>query len=249
MFQNVSIVKIVVAMCAMSSLGCATKVAGLKADPSFTYDTVSSGGVVIGGVVSLVKDLGMAEISTYANTMRTQLQEERADYNIAPMASVVSALGEADFMAMMADYKAMGSLSEGHIQKLKEKVAAGRYLVLSRIEANDVTTDRRVEQDKNNKGKVTGEKIVKIARRNMAVTMEIFDLKEGKRVWSGSITKDKVNKNEYQEQKDGALVAVIKIATKTTETEDQKYPYPEPPADTELLEEILQGFATNMPKK
>ncbi len=76
----------------------------------------------------------------------------------------------------------------------------------------------------------------------------MYDLRLNEIAWSGSISKNGMNQNEYKRAM--GLIMVIEVIKGGPETtDDRMYPYPKPPADTELLERIFSGFAENLPEK
>jgi hypothetical protein len=82
----------------------------------------------------------------------------------------------------------------------------------------------------------------------MNVKMDIYDLVMGASVWSGSLSDYKSVESTYTKERDNALLAIVKVATRTDDSMDQKYPYPEAPKNTDLASAIFRGFAKNFPK-
>ena len=72
--------------------GCAT-VKRLRIDPSFTYQSLSTGGVVVGGVTSLVGEGGVTQV-WMTNLLRRSIIEERPDIVVQPFVVFRRALGQ-----------------------------------------------------------------------------------------------------------------------------------------------------------
>jgi hypothetical protein len=101
--------------------GCATRIAGLRHSPTFTYPSVISGKMAVGGVVSAVENLDEGRRSALAGVLRTALIEERKEYNILPVGSVMNRMGS-QYAVLLSEMKSTGSLSDKSLQALKNKM-------------------------------------------------------------------------------------------------------------------------------
>jgi hypothetical protein len=231
------------------STGCATPVAGLKADPSFTYDSVLNDKIAIGGVGAYA---GLDEQATaqYSSLLKTMIQEERGEYEIAPPGTLKSQLGDDVYASMMKTFSATGSLDQAGLDALTNYRAA-RYVAFCIIESDDVATDRQLAYQKDKQGRniPSSEKIVKTAIRTVSANLAIYDARSQKRVWSGSVSKAITSNQEYSPERTNVLVDIVKAAQNAEEqTDDEKYPPPAAPSTDQVLAQVFKGFAENMPK-
>lgn len=249
----------VLALAALFSGGCATHVEGLQADPRFTYAAVMSGRIAVGGVVSAWEDLPPPVRSQYADIFARALREERPSYPLMSPSGVSTAMGVRAYEAMLRQYRDYGGLGPQDFRAAHQGLPDIRYLALARLERDDIAHDRseyeqdEMKEDKKGKSKPTGRVIVTIRHetsRIVAATLHIYDLWEGRLVWSGLVTKSSTESNEDRNTyskgdswKDELLVSVVKGVVL-----DEADPYPAPPPLHQLLEWTFEGFAENLPE-
>ena len=234
---------------AVTSTGCATKVAGLKADDSFNYQSVTNGRLAIGGVTAFAA-LAPEVKAQYANLLQTNIQELRGAYELVPTAAVKAQMGDDAYAQLMERYGTMGSLDEGAIGAL-QAVKAARYVAFALVESDTVKNDRQELPKRDSKGKAIGNRreVHKTSVRTVTASLQIYDVAEGKRVWSGSLTKTARNANVYDLKNDGLLVDLVKAAADIQETDEELYPAPSEPTSDVVLAQVFKGFAENMPEE
>ena len=228
---------------------CATPVAGLKSDPSFTYESVISGKIAIGGV-GAYSGLDETAAAQYSSLLKTMLQDERSAYEIAPPGVLKGQLGDEPYAAMMKSFSTTGSLDQAGLDALAS-FKGSRYVAFCIIESDAVAKDRVLTDQKDKKGnKIAGsDRIVKSAKRTVTASLSVYDATTQKRVWSGSVSKMKDASQEFTPEEKNLLVDLVKAANKTEEAnDDQKYPPPPPPGTEQVIGEVFRGFAQNMPK-
>lgn len=232
----------------MLVIGCTTmktlfraKVSGLVKDPSFTYQAVVNGKMAVGGVVSSISQLNNSQRNNYANVLRSQFINERETFQVAPVSSVINALGQEEYGQMLNDYKNSGGIDDSWLKKLSIKVKA-RYVIFTSIQSDDVENTRER----------LGGKVVSRSIRRVSATMNIYDLQQKYAAWSGTVNQQKTRESKYDEQKESDLIVLIKVikgATKTQKSDDDLYPYPQPPRSNEVVARVFEGFGENMPEK
>lgn len=233
--------------------GCATKIAGLKQSPTFTHQAITSGKIAVGGVVSATAILDEGRSTTYSNLMRTQLLEERKDYNVAPVGVLVNKVGRAGYQALAAEMQSTGTLSDASVALLKRKMPDTRYVAFARIEHDEVNHNRNESSQTDKNGQVVpgSERVTASSERQVSASLHIYDLKAGDVAFTGTVSKSASDSRSYEKEKDLALVSVIKAikGDETTHGEDQKYPFPPAPDTTKVLAKIFAGFGENLPEK
>lgn len=230
---------------------CATKVAGLKQSSHFDYANIIQGKILVGGVTSVMDDMEESRRNSVANLLRTELLEERKDYNVIPAGALSNKLGKAKYHEMLEAYKTEGMLSDVWIQALK-KASPQRFVAFARIENDNVINDRNEVSDRNDKGEVIPDtaRVITTSRRTMSASLNIYDLQANEVAWSGSVTKSLSAQQEFARQKEIGLVSVIKAFKGASEQPDsERFPYPTAPDVNKVLAKVFEGFAENMPKK
>ncbi len=220
--------------------GCATKVIGLRHDPSFTYDSIAGSRIAIGGVASSAVRLSRGYIRKYNGILREEFLKQRPGYPMAQAGLVESALGKKAYLEMLDDYSATGTLSAQWASAIKASVKDVRYVVFARLGESEITYDKSTtnvyKKSRNAEGKeirhLTGYNITLNTRREMSASLRIHDLDDGRYVWGGTVSKSPSNSKFYTVRFSG-----IKLRRK----------YPKAPKVSEAVRKIFSGFAENLP--
>ena len=231
--------------------GCATKMVGLRHDPSFKYETAISGKMAVGGIATLSDELKLRDTDRAANVLRAQIIEARETYNVAPMGVVMNALGKKQHQKLVSAFNETGTLSPVWLNTLKKKLPNQRYVVLSRVEGNDINKDRSESYDQDSKGNAIYSRstIRSTVTRRVTTSFNIFDLQLQKSVWSGMLSKSARASNSFRKVDDKSIVGIIRAVKAQDIPDEQRFPYPEPPQLVSVLGDIYRGFAKNLPKE
>jgi hypothetical protein len=233
-------------------VGCATKVAGLRSSPDFTYGNLTRGRILVGGVAVASGAVDEANRNSLAGLLRTALLEERKEVPVGPVGIVPQKLGKL-YPTVVGEIELNGTLSEKSIEALRSKVTDTRYITFARVENDQVSQDRReVSNTDRNGNPIPGSaKVVTSAERAVTASLTVYDLKSGNIAWSGSVTKSLSQSREYEKEREIGLVTVIRAIKGDTanQTPEQKYPYPSPPETNKVLARVFAGFAENFPEK
>lgn len=227
-------------LCVTVAGGCGTKVIGLRSDPSFTYQTLSSGGITVGGVTSLVGADDLATQQQMANQLRVSILKERSDIAVQPGAELLRALGEEAYDDLLWSYRLSGEIAETWLEQLWLAAAGDvRYVIFARIERDETVRDRVVARDSSDV-EVTTFNI----SRSVGISFLVYDLTlaNGASVWSGSIDKTEKKSRVHRERGDiftSVVEAVLGL---------NKSGYPSPPEFSKLSREVFEGFADNLPE-
>lgn len=220
-------------------IGCSPKIVGLRKDPSFTYSAINEGQIIIGGVASIAEgEFTDSDRSSASELMKNQLVEKIKGARVSSAGQLINSMGKDPYSKMMEEYKSSGEISAAILNDLRTKVPTTRYLVLSRIEFDHVDKSRDYSEAH----------VIAQVRRTVTAKMDVYDLRSGTNVWSGSLSNPSYRMASYQPKKDSLLLAVVKAAASVRETEDTKYPYPSTPRLSECLEEAYSAFAKNFPE-
>ncbi len=219
--------------------GCGTKVIGLRTDPSFTYDSLSAGGIVVGGVTSLLYEAERASSrSQRASLLRLSILAKRSDIDLRPAGAITQAVGQESYSALLDDYQLGGELDQARLAQLSEALANLRYVIFARIEDDVINRGTTVQRDTADNEDTT---IFKISR-TLTTSLQIYDLTAGTPVWSGYIKESKKKENRYVEH--GNFGKAILAAILGNEPK-----YPSTPEFNEVLRKTFEGFAEHLPKR
>ncbi len=232
---------ICLAVFCMLATSCATKIAGLTHDPSFTYDTIVSSKIMVGGVASIVNNISATTTIAYSDILRSQFTKQRKELNVVSSRKLVSKLGRKKYDRLMSEHRETGALSSSSLGVVRSKFKGVRYVIFARIEKNETERNIKTRDIYETKKMPNGKKIkVKkgydityYSRRKASVSLYIYDLDMGKSVWGGSVNKTVSNSNLYQ-IRPGRYSRTRK--------------YPDMPNTKQVLSRIFGGFAENLPK-
>lgn len=227
-------------------LSCAARVESLYHHQTFTYKSMSSSIIAIGGVVSSLVDLNEGEINKYSLSLRNQITKEREKIDVAELGVIANKMGAENYSKMMAGYRSAGIISKAWLSQISESAPGIRYIVFARIDDNEIQKKRSYQNHfddpwpfyrhhlrPSSRFRSYG-RITYSTYRAMTVSLKIYDLIRREKVWSGSITNYLANQNRYETRWSGFLT----LGT-----------YPEPPAVSDLLEVIFEDFVKNLPKQ
>ncbi len=231
---------------------CATKVAGLKQSPSFTFDNIARGKISVGGVASAISSESEGHRASLGGILRTALLEERKEFTVIPVGTVASKMG-ADYPKVLRELQEVGSLSDTSLGLLRNRIRDSRYIAFARVENDEVSKDRHETASSDKYGRpVEGtERVIANAQRSVTASLIVYDLTNGEMAWSGTVTKSLSGSKQYDKEREIGLVSVIKAIKGDTaaQSPDQKYPFPEAPDSKKVLAKVFEGFAENFPEK
>lgn len=216
---------------------CATRVAGLQHDPSFTYQRLRSSTLTVAGVVPSANALNLPRESRRAALLVKELVSKRPDITLQPTSQLLNAAGMASYKEMLEEYRQLGFLSEARLLPARSGDTKLRYLLFARIEKND--EERELDHPATEGGSSQRKMIIARTTRGLDVSFRIYDLQTLKSVWSGAIKKYDYNRKEYPQTltPDGKSVDESTLA------------YPPAPSVETVLRFVFKGFVENLPAK
>jgi hypothetical protein len=214
---------------------------GLRHDPAFTYDSLHSGNVAVGGVTTITSDdpPTPATRSQFESLLATALMEAYPRLKVMPAGAVAAALGEASHTELLARYRLAGDLDSAAQHELNTRLENARYVVLARIEADLTDNSESVTPDTARKPKYETVKLA--ASRTMTVGFDVYDRSLGRSVWRGRLSAADTAANTYVEQR-GFVAAVV------TSMLRGEHKYPNPPSRTKVLRPLFEEFAESLPR-
>jgi len=253
--------KKLILLLAVTSLlvACKTQVLGLQQHPSFTYETVTHNRFVIGGVVSAVAPLDDVTRMRFSDLMGRIFAEEKPELAMMRAGYLNRAMGHEPFEQMLDAYRETGVIGIVDAALVRRTFPDIRYLMLAHIEQDQVTqnhgqTETGVADSEDDAKKGEYEQVrvdvSMTATREMGVTLSIYDLRQDVMAWSGYVSGSETNSNDssrtfnkdkrWKEELADVFVDSL-IGLNSGE-------YPAPPSQDEVLSDIFEGFAENMPE-
>jgi len=250
---------IFVLICLTGLSACKTQVIGMQQHPSFTYETLMQSRFVIGGVVSTVTPLDDMTRMRFSDLMGRTFAEEKPRLVIMRTGHVLKALGYEPFEQMLNAYRQSGVIDPLDAALLRRAFPDIRYLMLARIEKNHVSqnhdqteTDVADSSEDAKKGDYDQVQVdVSLTTtREMGATLTIYDLKQNVMAWSGYVRGSDTNSNDSSRtfNKDKRWKEELVDVFIDTLIGLNSGEYPAAPSQDEVLSDIFEGFAENMPE-
>jgi hypothetical protein len=253
-----NIVTLLVSMCLLAA--CKTPVAGMQQHPSFTYEAITQNQFIIGGVVSAAGSLDHITRIRFGDLLERIFHKERPELDMIRTGYLFREIGSESFARLLDGYRLTAMVTEQDMDNIRHLFPAARYLVLCRIEKDQVNRQHHEseadvvdsEEDRR-EGEFEYVRVdVSLATtREMGATLTIYDLRQNVLAWSGYVTQSETNsnhssrtfnkKNRWQEELADAFVSALIGVDGNS--------YPAPPSRQEVLEELFEGFAENMPER
>lgn len=222
--------------------GCSqAMVQGLRQDRSFTYESVSEGGIGIVGVTWLAAfdTSGTPSQAQLASALRTQMLEVRPELDVVSASAIATSLGADAYARVLALHEQTGELDSAALAELGTRLEVVRYIVVASIEHEAVDSTRGEQTDS------SGTSVTLRTSRRLDVGLRVYDLRPGLAAWSGRITNTESTERTYQEGGGGIVEqlveAVVTIALNLRA-------HPPPPSRLDVLEGTFKTFARHLPK-
>jgi hypothetical protein len=225
-------------------VSCATKAIGVRQDSSFKKEAVVQGKMAVGGVVSS-KPVSDEEMTSYANSLKDQIQEKRDDYSVSPSGVVADKLGSEGYKSMLGEYKEKGVLGDESLKKLAESVGGIQYIIFARIDMDSIEKKLVNKSKKDKDGKVISSSVSATISRKISVSFNVYDTGRGISAWSGTL---ETTKKSSREHSTGINVVDVINAVKSVGSGKDRFTYPDPPDIKKLLAKNFKGFAKQLPK-
>lgn len=231
-------------------VACTTPREVVEASESFQYNSIKNERMIVGGVISSVEELKPRERIKYSNQLRTHFNEKRNQLSVAPVGIVVSQMGRKNYNDLIEDYKNTGVVDAKWMQTLQSRVKGRRYVIFASIDSDDINKFRNDIVDRDSKGNTIegSEKVEVVTSRSISGSLKVLDLKQGKVVWSDSVTKGLSNRQTYKRENTSGIVSILNAVRGNAESEAAKYPFPQAPSKSRLIQWLFEGFAENMPE-
>lgn len=219
------------------------EVVGLERDPSFTYEALSAAPLAVFGVTSESLEPASASASLQLGGLLAQrLASKRRDLRVLAAAQVADSLGIEDYTSFVREHQARGSFDGGALSRLAASLGEVRYLVVARLEVDELLTASSVDQYSEERAGVdcNVEETTNLAARTLAVHFTIYDLHQRRRAWGGQITdlKERTSSDAWN----SCDTMLFNLLTMLLNGE------PDLPELAEVLGKVFEDFARHLPR-
>ena len=214
--------------------GCASppRVFGLRHDPTFTYQSLDSGSVAVGGVADGTAQSPSARVWS-ESLLVNSLREAHPRLQVASAGAVAAEFGDKAHGELLARYLLVGELDSASLHEMSTRLPKLRYVVFARVDADVIDSAETVTQ-------YSKEHTERSTTRTMTVDFQVYDMSLRRSVWNGQFTQSKSSSNEFDEP--GGLFDALVTAVLGT------HDYPPPPEVHKVLRPIFDEFAERLPQ-
>lgn len=232
---------------ALGLVACGSRVALYWAAPDFDLEAIEAGKILVGGVVAVpeLHRQGHTSERAYTETLDSAIRRKRADLPLVEHGQFVQTLNIEDVDAILARYRDRGSLDPQSIEKLSRLRSIARYVLLSRLENDDLRQTASTGASSMDDESVAYSSSYSV-RRTVIVSFDIFDLDGGKLVWTAQLSKqnersrDREHGRRYDENPDE-----IQPSFDWSESGG----FPEAPEFLDILRAIFDDLSGQLPGK
>lgn len=225
--------------------GCAPlpEVVGLERDPGFTHEALSAAPLAVLGVT--VEGLEPASASAslqLGGLLAERLASKRRDLRILPAVAVADSLGVERYTGFVREYQARGWLDGYALSRLAAALGGVRYLVLARLEADELVTGRSVDDYTEERGGIDCkiEQTTNFSAHTLTVHFTVYDLHQRRSAWAGQISD--VKERTSGDSWNSCDPLYFNVLTMLLNGE------PEPPELAEVLKKVFEDFARHLPR-
>jgi hypothetical protein len=232
------------------------EVVHVEVDPTFDYSQAASAEIgIVGFAVTAVEEERGATLRRQLPPLLAQsIQRTRPDLKIISPDRIRQTVGDENQQAILDRYAVGGQLDDGSMAALFSSTRGlVRYMVLGRVEKDEITRFELVEEDSVSSG--TRYKV----RREMAIFMEVYDLEVGQSVFRELITNDLTSSryqpdvttgdaDSFKEACGNMIVSCLgSIVVGVFQGKSEEDGYPAPPGIDETTRDMFEKFAESLP--
>ncbi len=190
---------------------------------------------------------GMKPTSTSASLqlggmLAESLTKKRRDLRFLSAADVADSLGLRDYTLLVQEYHDRSELDSLALSHLAEALGGVHYLILSRLEVDELETGTSVNNSSEERHGHTCdvEQTDKFASRTVGVHFTVYDLRQRRSAWTGHITNS--GKRTNGDAWNSCDPLLFNLLTMLLNEE------PDPPELARVLRKVLDDFALHLPR-
>lgn len=225
--------------------GCSSQATDIYHDPTFTRESLATGGLAVIGVVTLAGDDDDGTRAIQSELVHRALRDERPALRTAAARDTWIAMGLDSAAQLLDRYRLSGRLAPADIDTLHYARSLARYGLLARIDLDVVVRDHELSEEEL-AGRTTY-LVEPIVKRELGVTFDIVDLDGGRTLWSLSLRRvdqergEPIRHEPLQSQvTENDLVNAIRDILAREEG-------PPPPSRQDALARLYRDFVRRLP--
>ena len=226
-----------------SSGACAgPQIYGLRHDRSFTYQSLDSGSMVVGGVTAVGREAALDSTTRgqFESLLTNSLRDGYRRLEVPSAGAVAAEFGDSLHGEVLNRYRRVGELDSATLREMSARLPKPRYVVFARIESDVIDSAETVTQDSADK-KLNVEQVVRSRFRTMTVGFHVYDMSLSRAVWSGELMTADTASNSYTQPRkfvESVVTAIIRGSPK----------YPTAPTQSKVLRLLFDDFAESLPQ-
>lgn len=215
---------------------------GLRHDRSFTYQSLDSGSIAVGGVTAVGREaaLDAATQSQFAGILTSSLRDGYPRIQVLSAGAVEAELEDSVHGELVNGYRRIGDLDSAALHEISDRLPKLRYVVFARIESDVIDSAETVTQDSADK-KLNVEQVVRSRFRTMTVGFHVYDMSLSRAVWSAQLMKADTASNAYTQPRKFVEAVVTEIIRGSPK-------YPSAPTPSRVLRLLFDDFAESLPQ-
>ncbi len=228
----------------LTALGACVRpqIFGLRHDGAFTYRSLDSGGIAVGGVTWIIGDAAPspATRAQFESLLTTSLKEVYPHLAVVSAGAVAAAIGDSLHGELLEGYRRTGELDSAALHEIRARLPQSRYVVFARIEGDNSDSLETVTQDSSQKRSKV-EQVVLARSRTLTAGFHVHDGLLVRAVWTAQIMKSDTTSNTYIEPR-GFVASLVTAVIRGS------HKYPTPPTQTRVLRLLFEDFAESLPQ-
>jgi len=231
---------------AIALLGCGSTVKRKWSDPEFGAADIDTGRMLVGAVVAVpeLHRQGHTAERAYTGRLDDAVREKRTDLALQPPGAFVERLSIDQIDAVLARYRERGSLDPNALGPLQNLADESRYLLLCRLESNDVDQSASTGSVMDDDESVAYTSSYSV-KRTLTASFDIFDVSNGRLVWTAQLSKQDQRRRDRES---GRRYAESPDVVRPSFDYAGDGGYPEAPEFLDMLGSLFEDLAMELPK-
>lgn len=225
-----------------------TKITDHTHHPTYTYQDIVDGGVLVVGMVDVDKRFVLDDAVDNISPLKKAIQTGRRDYKLSSGFGLAERLGEDLVSDMLVRYKTERWIGNEAMAAIRAAFPE-RYLLLARLEDTNESRStscykKKKPKKKDKDGNETDEEVegpdkysvLRMKRRGAKISIDVFDLAQDIIVWSGTHNSSVSESLSYE--------TTVWVGD---DTFVETFPYPDYPSWESAYQNTARGHVIHMP--
>jgi len=192
-----------VCLLAVSVWGCGGGVKDVAGDPTLDPAALSAGRIIIAGIGVRPDGVDPEIRDRCGDELFAAMLAGRPDIEVWPQAVLADAVGDSFRAALLERIRFTNNLPAETLAEIAAATPSTRFLAVGRIDADELdrsSGDTAREARAREEGGFSNAMAVETKlKRQVTVTLQLFDLETGKTVWSGTAERSRTTSHSFVE--------------------------------------------------